>query len=120
MAKYIIYNTLAEAQAGQVLFDQRLGYRDGNGDAMYSTTHAFPIIKHPTQDLWAISLEPVSGVAAAAVEIRGKVLPLEALSGKAIIRDITGDNVTIKTEAQMRNDEWFIMYDQGEPVEGTF
>jgi len=120
MAKYIIYNTLQEADAAQILFDQRLGYRDENGDALYSTEHAFGIIKHPIQDLWAVALETVSGMKTALIEFRGKQLPLEAVSGTAIIREVVGADAVIKTEGQMRNDGWFIKYEQGEPVEGTY
>jgi len=120
MAKYCIFDTLAEAEAAQLSFDKKLGYRDDDGDVLYSTSHAFDIIEHPDGGQWAIHINPVSGLATASVEFRGIQLPIESLSGKAIIRDITGDNVIVKTESQMRNDGWFIKYEQGEPIEGTY
>ena len=120
MAKYIVYDSLTEAEAAQLEYDKKLGYADADGNYLYSTKHAFGIIKHPIQDLWALSLETVSSMATASIEFRGKQLPLEAVSGTAIIREVVGDDAVVKTEGQMRADEWFIKYEQGQPIEGTY
>ena len=120
MAKYIVYNSLAAAQADQLIFDKKLGYRNENGDPLYATQHAFDIIKHPTQELWAIHLETVAGTANAEIEFKKTQLPLKALSGKKIIWDIVGDGADIKTEGQLKADDWFVKYDLGQPIEGTY
>lgn len=120
MTKYIEYNTLLDAEAAQLEYDKKLGYVDENGNFLYATKHAFGIIEHPYLDKWALVLESVSGMQAASIEFRGKQLPLEAISGTAVIRAVVGDDAVIKTEGQMRADEWFIRYEQGQPIEGTY